>query len=142
MAFTKYWDLAFALRSGTEARNAAYGMTDLDDTGYNLLQVMQWVHDDTRHPALTPIWNARLQNSVCVIAGLSGATMNLLIVSRGLPTAERYTADGPCAVGDRKTFKKNNRLPPDSVILDEHEFPSSLEGVTEALAWIHATVGR
>jgi hypothetical protein len=143
MDFREYWDLGFALRAGEEAKNAAYAMTDLDDTGYSLMQIYQWVSNPARNPELTPIWTDRLQNSVCKISGFPGDRMHLLIVSKGLPSGERYSSRGtPCAAGNGETFRKNNKLQPDSQILDEADFANSLEGVTEAVNWIRMTVGR
>lgn len=142
-SFRAFWDLKVGLRAGTRAENATYAMTDLDDLGYTDIQIARWVLDPDLEPDLTVLWGNRIQNSACMIAGLVGRTMNLLIVTKAGVSGERYSiAEAPCAVGAEQTFRKTNKLPPDSTTLAEKEFPATVDGVTEATAWVRTQLGR
>jgi hypothetical protein len=141
--FQHYWDQHFGLRAGTDKKGAAYAMTDLDDLGYTALQIALWVHDPKKLEALTPLWHERLQNSICKIESLSKDKMNILIVSKAGVSGERYgTSTLPCTSGKHQTFKKTNKLPPDSEPFTQKEFDANPAGVTEAIKWVSGIVGR
>ncbi|PQQ41998.1 hypothetical protein CE143_05415 [Photorhabdus luminescens] len=106
-------------RYGTTTGGAAYAFMDIEGEGKDggsmippNSVVMSWLRDPGQ-PAYEPRWHNRLWNSCGLIVTLSAAG-TVLLVTKAPPTAERYLFDNEAARGDHYTFRKCNRLSPDS----------------------------
>lgn len=109
-------------RFGTTTEGAAYAFMDIVGSGEDghdppppMEVVLRWLRDPEA-PEFEPRWHDRLWNTCGVIVSLSAAG-TVLLVSRAAPTAERYRFHGDLSRGDGYSFRKCNRLPPDSGIL-------------------------
>ncbi len=106
-------------RYGTTTGGAAYAFMDIQGEGQNggalipsTQTLLEWLRNPDQ-PAFEPRWHNRLWNSCGVIVGLS-ASGTVLLVTKAPPTAERYLFNNEAARGDKYTFRKCNRLAPDS----------------------------
>lgn len=109
-------------RYGTTTVGAAYGFMDIVGEGADggpvnvpAQTVLSWITNPNQ-PQFEPRWDDRLWNTCGLIVAFSPAG-TVLLVSKAAPTAERYLFDNPAARGDRYSFRKCNRLPPDAQIL-------------------------
>ncbi len=116
------FDNEVGCRYGTTTAGAAYGFLDIVGAGQDghgsdqdptPAQILAWLRDP-QADEFQPRWDQRLSNTCRAIVGLSAAG-TVILVSRALPTAERYHVEG--GLGDGYTFRKVNRLPPDARIL-------------------------
>lgn len=125
----KVYSEQLGLRSGIEATNAAYGMADLE--GGTPMDAFRWFSNPSGDVARCDRWEDHLYNSIWKIDDLTQG-FNLLIVTRAIPTGERYNAPG--GRGDKLTFQKVNSLPGDSQIKVSKNFQ---EGEVEnAFNWV------
>ncbi|MCW7549815.1 hypothetical protein OO184_18220 [Photorhabdus sp. APURE] len=109
-------------RYGTTTGGAAYAFMDIEGEGKNggalippTSVILGWLRDPNQ-PAYEPRWHNRLWNSCGLIVSLSAAG-TVLLVTKAPPTAERYLFDNEAARGDHYTFRKCNRISPDSKIV-------------------------
>jgi hypothetical protein len=116
------FDNDLGCRYGVTIDGAAYGFMDIvghgqdgHDPGPTMQEVMRWLSNPNSHE-FQPRWDDRLWNTCGVIVSLSPAG-TVILVSRAVPTAERYLFADPLHRGDGYSFRKNNRLPPNAQIL-------------------------
>ena len=116
------FDNTLGCRYGTTTAGAAYAFMDIVGGGQDgndppppAATVVQWLQNPNA-PAFQPRWDQRLWNTCGVIIAWSAAG-TVMLVSQAGPTAERYPFNSPLAQGDGYSFRKNNRLPPNSQIL-------------------------
>lgn len=109
-------------RFGTTTQGAAYAFMDLTGEGQDGQEpppsqqtVLRWLQNPNALE-FEPRWDNRLWNTCGVIVSLSAAG-TVILVSKAAPTAERYRFASDLARGDGYSFRKCNRLPPDSEIL-------------------------
>lgn len=125
-------------RYGTDTNGAAYGFMDIEGAGQDghdpppsPSTIMAWLRDPNA-VQFQPRWDDRLWNTCGVIVSMSPAG-TVLLVSKAAPTAERYLFADGLARGDRYSFRKCNRLPPDAQILATIPYGAAMDAVgTEA----------
>ncbi len=124
-------DQHLGLRSGTEAKNAAYGMSDFGSG--QLLDIQRWVYNPALNHDRTQAWTDHLYNTILLIDALDkGKGYTLLIVKDAkLSNKERYNSQG--GKGDKKTFQKT-QLTPNSSIVKQKVFKSN--EVDIAVDWV------
>lgn len=134
----KIWKDKLGLRYGGDAKGAAYSLADFGDKvigkDADRLAILGWVANPT------PDWNYRLYNTMAKILFLADSG-ELLLVTKAFGAGERYkTTVGSIAerweaYGDGKTFRKCNRLPPDSEIKARKTFDKSDNGA-QLIVWV------
>jgi hypothetical protein len=111
---------ALGCRVGTTIDGAAYSFSDIVGNGEEMVQptTEQTIAfcQNPNSPQFQPRWDDRLWNTCGVIIGLS-TRGTVLLVTLAYPTGERYRFNSAAARGDRYSFRKTNRLPPDSQVL-------------------------
>lgn len=128
---TKVLEKNLGIRSGIKAENAAYGMEDWEGDLPSKNDI-RWFYNPSGDVARCDRWENHLYNTIWLIDALAQGEFNLLIVTDADATAERY--DAPGGRGDRKTFKKVNRLPGDSQIVASQAFQKG--DVETAFNWV------
>lgn len=127
------------LRCSADTEGAAYAMSDLGDDlnrAGNGLNRLRFIMVPVRGEEWEREWAERYYNSMWKIKDLRSAG-SLLLVSKASPTAERYNAPG--GKGSCMTFRKCNRLPPDSAILAQLDYGAGTS-VTDLLLWATAQI--
>lgn len=130
------------IRFGHDVEGAAYAMTDLGDrfperTTAEMFARIRFITDPERGGDWERSWAEMYYNSVLMIK-LLAPHGRLLVVSGATPTAERYRP-GRDAIGHNNTFRKCNRLAPDSQVIAHMDYVDDTT-VQEMLQWITTVI--
>ena len=148
-------DTKIGLRRGTEAKNAAYALSDFastDDTQDKIDEIYWQVQPYTKSTEKTNKWYEHLYNSILIILGLEGSSSASLLLSTGAgagTNAERYSVsklgDVKLGIGDGESFTKVNLISDgqkvgESLSLDlSTAFEDYRSTVDKVLQWIYDT---
>jgi len=143
---TWFRDAQICLRRGTEAKNAAYALSDFDLDTTKVLQCAFWFAKPftKNSEKKTNLWYERLYNSVAKIL-LSESTKEaplLLATKGGDAEGERYAAVG-IGIGDTKSFGKTQvkgeKLTKEFKLIVDESFKDLPGTVEKVLKWIEET---